>query len=102
MVIFLYRWRIKKGFEQQFIDAWAEVTEFILRNYDSLGSRLHRGEDGIFYGYAQWKSSEQREKAFSQMVETEANIRMKEAIEESFPAVTLNPLSDFLIFPQKA
>ncbi|HQU85863.1 MAG TPA: hypothetical protein PKY59_22185 [Pyrinomonadaceae bacterium] len=101
MVIFLYRWRIKNGFEDQFIKAWAEVTEFILKNYDSLGSRLHRGENGIFYGYAQWKSVEQRENAFSQMPEMEANRRMKEAIEESFPVEVLNPISDFLIFSEK-
>lgn len=101
MVIFLYRWRIKEGFEEQFITAWSEVTEFILKNYDSFGSRLHRDEDWIFYGYAQWKSVEQRENAFSQMSEIEANRRMKEAIAKTFPVIILNPVSDFLVFPEK-
>lgn len=101
MVVILYRWRIKEGFEEQFISAWAEVTEYILKNYDSLGSRLHYDKDGIYYGYAQWKSLEQRENAFAVMPETEAVKKMREAISESFPETVLNPVSDFLILPEK-
>lgn len=100
MVVILYRWRIKHGFEEQFISAWAEVTEYILKNYDSLGSRLHQDKDGIYYGYAQWQSLEQRENAFSEMPESESVKKMREAISESFPEIILNPIKDFLIFPK--
>lgn len=94
MFIVLYRWRTKKGMEDQLIESWSEVTKFIVENYDSLGSRLHLGDDGIWYAYAQWKSAGQREKAFSEMPESEARKKMREAIEESFPEIILTNVSD--------
>ena len=98
MFIILYRWRIKPEKERQFIEAWSEITAFYRENFDSLGSRLHRGDDGIFYAYAQWKSAEQRENAFQNSSKSEAGARMREAIEESFEPVILEKISDFLIF----
>ncbi len=99
MFIVLYRWRIKAGKEQQFIRAWAEITAFYRENFDSLGSRLHRGDDGVFYAYAQWKSVEQRENAFQNSPTSEAGKKMREAIEERFPEVRLEVLADYLISP---
>jgi predicted deacetylase len=100
MFIILYRWRIKSEKEAQFIEAWSEITAFYRENFDSLGSRLHRGDDGIFYAYAQWKSAEQRENAFANSPDFEAREKMREAIEENFEAVVLEKVSDFLIFPK--
>jgi hypothetical protein len=97
MLVFLYRWRIIPGKEAQFIDAWAEITAYYRENFDSLGSRLHRGDDGVFYAYAQWKSAAQRENAFQNSPKSEAGALMREAIEESFPEVRLEILSDYLI-----
>ena len=98
MFIVLYRWRIKPDKEQQFIEAWAEVTGYFLANFDSLGSRLHRGSDGLFYAYAQWKSKEERENAFENASELEAGTKMRQAITEGFEPVILETLSDCLIF----
>ena len=97
MFVFFYRWRIKPEKEAQFIEAWSEITAYYRENFDSLGSRLHRGDDGIFYAYAQWKSAGQREKAFEQTPNTEARTKMREAIDESFPEVRLEILSDYLV-----
>jgi hypothetical protein len=97
MFTILYRWRVTPEKEPQFIKAWSEITAFYRENFDSLGSRLHRGDDGIFYGYAQWKSAEDRENAFANSPKTEAGKLMREAIEESFPEVRLEILSDYLI-----
>ena len=102
MFIILYRWRIKPEKEAQFIEAWSEITAFYRENFDSRGSRLHRGNDGLFYAYAQWKSVEQRENAFANSPTTEARARMREAIEENFEAVMLEKVSDFLIFSKKS
>jgi heme-degrading monooxygenase HmoA len=101
MFIALYRWRIKTEKEPQFIQAWSEVTAYYRENWDSLGSRLHRGNDGIFYGYAQWNSAAQREKAFAESPSLKARDQMREAIAESFPEIILEKLSDFLILPEK-
>jgi len=103
MFTVLYRWRIKPNLEQQFVENWSARTTYLREKYDSLGSRLHRGSDGIWYGYAQWKSAEQREKAFdaesSEVSETSQ--KMREAIEESFPEIQLEVISDYLILPVK-
>lgn len=103
MFVVLYRWQIKPRFEQQFVEAWSERTAYLLETYDSLGSRLHRGSDGIWYGYAQWKSPEQREQAFQSESGTnsEAGRKMQEAIEKSFPEIKLEIISDYAVFSEK-
>lgn len=100
MFIVLYRWRIKPEKENQFIEGWAEITAYFRENWDSLGSRLHRGSDGLFYGYAQWKSEKDRENAFENSVKLEGSEKMSEAIEERFEPIILEKISDFLVFPE--
>lgn len=98
MFIVLYRWRINPEKENQFIEGWAEVTAYFRKNCDSLGSRLHRGNDGLFYAYAQWKSEKDREKAFENSIKLEGTEKMAEAIEERFEPVILEMLADYLDF----
>ena len=100
MFIILYSWKIKSDKEQQFIDAWAEITEYFRLEFNSLGSRLHRGNDGNFYAYAQWASEEARENAFTKSEKIEAGRKMAEAVIERFQPIQLEMISDFLIFPQ--
>lgn len=97
MIVVLYRWKIKEGKEEQFVENWSRVTEYILENYDSKGSRLHRGSDGIWYAYAQWKSPDQRETAFRSMPVLESGREMRDAIQESFEEIILTPVADFLV-----
>jgi heme-degrading monooxygenase HmoA len=97
MFVILYRWRIKPEKETQFIEAWSEITAYYRENFASLGSRLHRGNDGIFYAYARWNSAEDREKAFNNSPKFEVAVKMKEAIQESFPEVCLEIIEDFWI-----
>lgn len=101
MFIVLYRWKIKPQFEQRFVEAWSERSAFWLEKYDSLGSRLHRGSDGVFYSYAQWKSVAQREEAFAAESGKPSEFRriFQEAVEEEFPEVKLEIVADYLIAP---
>ena len=101
MIAILYRWRIKPQFEQQFIESWSEITEYYLKNFGALGSRLHKGNDGLWYAYAQWKSFEDRELAFQIKPNLNSVEIMKEAIGESFPEILLEIKADFLMFPEK-
>ncbi len=101
MFVMLYRWKLRLGKEEQFVEAWSEITDYFRREFDSLGSRLHRGDDGLYYAFAQWKSAEDREKAFAESEEIEANKRMREAIEERLPPVHLEIMADFFVFPEK-
>ena len=102
MFIVLYRWRIKPNLEGQFIESWSERTAYLFKTYDSLGSRLHRGSDGVWYSYAQWKSAEQRQQAFAAESGkiSETSRRFRAAIEEDFPEIELEIVSDYLILPE--
>lgn len=101
MFAVIYRWRIKPEFENQFVESWSEITEYYMKSFGALGSRLHRGSDGLWYAYAQWKTSEERDYAFQNMPEMPVRERMKQAIEESFPEIRLEIIADFLILPEK-
>ncbi len=103
MFVVLYRWRVSPNLEQQFVENWSARTDYLREKYDSLGSRLHRGSDGIWYSYAQWKSAEQREQAFDAESNTlsETSQKMQEAIDENFPEIQLEIISDYLISPAK-
>lgn len=96
MVIFLYRWRIKAEFVEQFVENWSVVTEYYKVNCGSLGSRLHIGDDGFYYGYAQWLSAEDREKASLDADAQISFVKMREAVEQSFPYVQLEPVAGYL------
>jgi hypothetical protein len=101
MIAILYRWRIKPEFEKQFIESWSETTEYYMRNFGALGSRLHKSNDGLWYAYAQWKSFADRDLAFKDRPNLNSRDKMRETIEESFPEVLLEIKADFLIFPEK-
>ncbi len=99
MEVFLYRWRLIEGLEAQFAVAWTEVTRFYRDKCGSLGSRLHRGDDNIWYAYAQWSSAADRDAAFAAHELSESAARMNAAIKESLPVVRLEVVSDLLIAP---
>lgn len=94
----IYRWKIKSGKEELFKSAWAKMTKLILENCGSLGSRLHLGEDGIWYAYAQWPSKEAWERSSLEIPQAlEARSQMKEAIEESLASSLLEVTDDYLV-----
>ena len=100
MVVYLYRWRIKSGKEAQFEKSWSYVTDQLREKCGSLGSRLHRGDDGLWYGYAQWPSAEARGKIkLSHPEIQEARRLMNDTILEELPDILLTPVSDFLVLP---
>ncbi|MFN8548742.1 MAG: antibiotic biosynthesis monooxygenase [Candidatus Eisenbacteria bacterium] len=94
----LYRWRLHPGMEASFVIAWSRITELLLRHRGSRGSRLHRGADGLWYGYAQWPSAEARERAFAAgSVDPDAGAAMRAAIAESLPEVALEIMADYIV-----
>ena len=98
MIVYLYRWKLRTGMEKSFEEAWSFVTRELREREGSLGSRLHLGSDGWFYGYAQWPSREARENARFTAEMDRALTTMKSAIEESLDEIVLDPVADFLIF----
>jgi quinol monooxygenase YgiN len=103
MFVVLYRWRIHEAHEKAFIDAWSRNSDIFLKELGSLGSRLHRGSDGIWYSYAQWPSEQARKEAFATgAADADASARMEAAIAERFPPVILDIQADFLQCPALA
>lgn len=99
----LYRWRLHPEKESQFIEAWSQVSEKLLLERGSLGSRLHKGNDGLWYSYAQWPSAAVRKKAFSlPSVDTDALAGMQDAVAESLPEIILESVSDFMVSTKSA
>jgi heme-degrading monooxygenase HmoA len=97
MFVALYRWKIHAGREEEFIEAWSRTSDLLLKERGSLGSRLHRGSDGLWYSYAQWPSAQARKDAFALgPVDAAAGERMNAAIQERFPEVVLEACADFL------
>jgi hypothetical protein len=94
----LYPWRIHPGKEQVFVAAWTRISELLLSERGSLGSRLHRGADGLWYSDAPWPSSEARDRALAAgAVDAQALAQLRSAIVESLPEVALEPVSDLLV-----
>jgi len=93
----IYRWRLHPGSEESFVQAWSRVTELLLTERGSLGSRLHRGPDDIWYSYTQWPSAEAKAEGLARpSVDPEAWQQLRAAIAESLPELILQPVADFL------
>jgi len=98
----LYRWRLHPGTEESFIMAWSRISELLQSERGSLGSRLHRGADGLWYAYAQWPSAQTREEAFAQgSVDADAERQMREAVAERSPELVLESVSDYMVLPHR-
>ena len=96
--VVLYRWRLNPGSEASFVDAWSNVSDLLRSERGSLGSRLHRGPDGIWYSYAQWPSSQAGDDAFSLgSVDQQASEQMAQAIAERLPEIVLESVADFIL-----
>lgn len=104
MFVVVYRWAVKPGREQEFRKAWVDVTEANYKAYGSLGSRLHRNEDGDWVAYAQWPSRDAWEKAWKRgvLANPAASAIMKNCVEEKsaqeqfFPTLSLEVTDDLL------
>jgi hypothetical protein len=104
MFVALYRWKVKAGRENAFREAWIRVTRANCALYGSLGSRLHRSEDGTWIAYAQWPSREDWEYAWRRgvLADPESSAVMRECVEadsadEQFkPSLALTVIEDML------
>ncbi len=96
----IYRMRLHSGKERQFVEAWSTLTKRLRAERGGLGSRLHRGPEGVWYAYAQWPSAAAREQAFAQgPIDPEAEQSMREAVAEQLPEIALDPVEDLLLIP---
>ena len=94
----LYRWRLHPGCEETFVQAWSRITRLLVAERGSLGSRLHRGPDDVWYSYTQWPSAAAKAEGLARpSVDPEAWQQLRESIAESLPELILEPVLDFLV-----
>jgi hypothetical protein len=94
----IYRARIHLHKEAAYVAAWSRLTELLRKEHGALGSRLHRGADGIWYAYAQWPSAQARSNAFARApIDAVAEQTVRECISEYFPEIHLEPVEDQLV-----
>ncbi|HEY9404016.1 MAG TPA: antibiotic biosynthesis monooxygenase [Pyrinomonadaceae bacterium] len=97
MFIAVYRWKLKEGQEEKFREGWRRRTEEIYRKCGSLGSRLHRADDGTWVAYAQWPDRRDWEAARQVAItDTQAPALMKESVEASYPEMLLEVTDDLI------
>jgi quinol monooxygenase YgiN len=95
--IALYRWKVKVGHEKNFLEGWHRRTEEIYQHCGSIGSRLHRAEDGTWVAYAQWPDRRTYDAAQSiPVIDAEARMMFRESIEEAYPDICMNVIDDLL------
>ena len=94
----IYRFRLAPEAEERFAAAWARMTELIRDHRGGRGSRLHRGDDGIFYAYAQWPDRATFE-AETELPAEAAELAeiMRAATIERPPTIYLTPIDDLLV-----
>ena len=94
MFAVIYRWRLKPGAEQGFVEGWARVTEAIHARCGSYGSRLHRADDGAWVAYARCPAAATRKAC--EHGDTEGSRMMREAVAEDFAELTMQVQVDLL------
>lgn len=98
-----YRWKIEPGKEDQFALAWAAGTTAISEEFNGWGSRLHAGDDGYFYAYAQWPDKATYDKAMESRMhhsDDEARNAYRDAImEDGFEVMFAGEMISDLLKP---
>jgi hypothetical protein len=94
----IYRFKVSAESEGRFISAWERMTELVREHRGGRGSRLHRGDDGIIYAYAQWPDRA----TFDADTELPAEAApLLEAVSgatlERLPTIYLTPIADLLL-----
>jgi 2,4-dienoyl-CoA reductase-like NADH-dependent reductase (Old Yellow Enzyme family) len=99
----MYRWKLKPGLEDSFVEGWSRVTEAVHRHCGSFGSRLHRCADGTWLAYARWPDAETRDRCFSgpDPLDPEGSRMMNDAVAERYPEVVMSVLVDLLREPDR-
>ena len=73
MFAVIYTFKVKPGEESELIEGWKGLTKLIYQYEGSLGSKLHRNQDGDFVAYAQWPTKEVWENAGSNLPKEESD-----------------------------
>lgn len=96
--IVIYSFKTIEGKEDDFISAWTELTKLIYKYEGSYGSRLHKVDNQLFIGYAQWTDKETWKNSGDKIPETANMLRnhMREICSEIKTEYEMNVVRDLL------
>ena len=77
MFCVVYSFRVKKGLEASFENAWKELTDIIYTHANSYGSRLHQSKGNEYVAYASWPDKKTWKNAVSKLPESSQVISKK-------------------------
>lgn len=86
MMAVIIAFDVIEGQESLFEQAWIDTTEAIYQHMGSLGSRLHRDENGRYIAYAQWTALADHGQSLPDAVK-EARTRMRQTLVGGKPEV---------------
>ena len=97
MFIVIYRWKLKKGRDSEFKEAWRRATKAIYAEKGSLGSQLMYATDGTYYAVARWPNRDLwSRRSEPDPADPEASRVMGELTEISYLPVELEVTDDML------
>ena len=101
MFAVVYKFKIHSGREDDFLNTWADLTEFIKKHEGGLGSRMHKVDATTFYAYAQWPSKEAWENSGGKLPDEALKTRdlMRQCIAEVSTEIKMDVIKDLLITP---
>ena len=99
MFAVIYKFKIYPEKEDEFIQSWSTLTDFIKSFEGGLGSRLYKSESINFYAYAQWPSKETWEKSGDKLPAEAIEIRnkMRQCCEDIKTEISMEIVKDMLI-----
>ena len=94
----IYSFKIIEGKEDDFISAWTELTKLIYKYEGSYGSRLHKVDNQLFIGYAQWPDEETWKLSGGKLPEvaTEFRNQMRKSCSEIKTEYEMNLVQDLI------
>lgn len=98
MIAVIIKFKVKPNQTKVFVNSWKQLTEFIYKYENSLGSRLHKEDDLNFIAYAQWPDKETLHNSDSKLPQEALEVRqqMRDACENVEKLFELELTEDLL------
>ncbi len=101
MFCVIYAFHVLPGKEDDFLQAWADMTHLIRKHEGGWGSRLHHEKEGTYLAYAQWPDRETWENSGNKLPPEADEVRttMRASCEQIETLHTMDMLMDLLSEP---
>jgi hypothetical protein len=91
-----FEWKVKAGREEDFVQAWTEVTK-VLRAEDSLGSTLFKDKTGHFHALARWPDQATRDVVIARHIRLDARAILLDCIDVEIQRVDMDQVENLWI-----